>query len=239
MGRFINADSLTSTGQGFVGYNMFAYCLNNPVRYSDSQGTQSEDADKEDEDGFSLVGAGVQIDASGSLGIGSVGASVGFGFEVIIYWDTPECAALGEPIVAIYVYNEGSAYLDTRALYDQAMEIAELLLENIDVIKMDGTSAIEAILSGSYKMNASVSFSISALGVWANSDFYGVDSYSKGFENLSVTAGSVKYGYAWSDCCKTHSLGYSYTIGKPALYLDLPTISRGKSYYRVLWDSRP
>ena len=28
-----------STGQGFVGYNMFAYCNNNPILYSDPCGT--------------------------------------------------------------------------------------------------------------------------------------------------------------------------------------------------------
>ena len=31
IGRFINADSYASTGQGILGNNMFAYCLNNPV----------------------------------------------------------------------------------------------------------------------------------------------------------------------------------------------------------------
>ncbi len=36
--RFINADSYASTGQGFLGYNMFAYCLNDPVSYSDPSG---------------------------------------------------------------------------------------------------------------------------------------------------------------------------------------------------------
>lgn len=36
--RFINADSYASTGQGFVGCNMFAYCLNNPVNYIDVTG---------------------------------------------------------------------------------------------------------------------------------------------------------------------------------------------------------
>lgn len=30
-GRIINADQFASTGQGFLGYNMFAYCGNNPV----------------------------------------------------------------------------------------------------------------------------------------------------------------------------------------------------------------
>jgi len=36
--RFINADKYVSTGQGFTGYNMFAYCLNNPVNWIDIYG---------------------------------------------------------------------------------------------------------------------------------------------------------------------------------------------------------
>ena len=36
--RFINADSYASTGQGFLGYNMFAYCNNNPIIYTDDTG---------------------------------------------------------------------------------------------------------------------------------------------------------------------------------------------------------
>ena len=38
IGRFINSDVYTSTGQGLLGNNMFAYCLNNPVCYLDSTG---------------------------------------------------------------------------------------------------------------------------------------------------------------------------------------------------------
>ncbi len=38
IGRFINADAFTSTGQGFVGNNMFAYCGNNPVTRKDPNG---------------------------------------------------------------------------------------------------------------------------------------------------------------------------------------------------------
>ncbi len=37
--RFINADSYASTGQGFLGYNMFAYCGNNPVNRVDASGS--------------------------------------------------------------------------------------------------------------------------------------------------------------------------------------------------------
>ena len=39
LGRFINADSYASTGQGFLGYNMFAYCGNNPAASFDHYGT--------------------------------------------------------------------------------------------------------------------------------------------------------------------------------------------------------
>ena len=36
--RFISADVYASTGQGFVGTNMFAYCVNNPVFLTDEDG---------------------------------------------------------------------------------------------------------------------------------------------------------------------------------------------------------
>ena len=36
--RFINADSYSSTGQGILGYNMFAYCNNSPIVSSDPDG---------------------------------------------------------------------------------------------------------------------------------------------------------------------------------------------------------
>ena len=38
IGRFINSDTLFSTGQGLRGNNMFAYCLNNPVVMADDSG---------------------------------------------------------------------------------------------------------------------------------------------------------------------------------------------------------
>ena len=36
--RFINADGLVSTGTGVLGYNMFAYCENNPIVFYDDNG---------------------------------------------------------------------------------------------------------------------------------------------------------------------------------------------------------
>ena len=37
-GRFLNADGCVSTGTGMLGYNMFAYCNNNPVMFVDPSG---------------------------------------------------------------------------------------------------------------------------------------------------------------------------------------------------------
>lgn len=42
MGRFINSAILTSTGQGLIGNNMFAYCLNNLVNSANPTGVQSK-----------------------------------------------------------------------------------------------------------------------------------------------------------------------------------------------------
>ena len=54
--RFINADGYVSTGQGFIGYNMFAYCGNNPVMYKDEAG-----------EFFAIIG--ITIGVKGLLGL--------------------------------------------------------------------------------------------------------------------------------------------------------------------------
>ncbi len=38
LGRFINADTLVSTGQGLLGNNMYAYCQNDPIDFYDPTG---------------------------------------------------------------------------------------------------------------------------------------------------------------------------------------------------------
>ena len=37
-GRFLSPDKYTTTGQGVIGNNMFAYCNNNPIQYKDDNG---------------------------------------------------------------------------------------------------------------------------------------------------------------------------------------------------------
>ena len=69
VGRFINADSYPTTGQGLVGNNMFAYCGNNPIMYVDRNGDIPEWV------GNVLAGAG--IIAGTALFVGAIVASAG------------------------------------------------------------------------------------------------------------------------------------------------------------------
>ncbi|MCH5279774.1 MAG: RHS repeat-associated core domain-containing protein, partial [Christensenellaceae bacterium] len=41
IGRFIPADVYLSTGQGVLGHNTYAYCLNNPVNMIDGSGNRA------------------------------------------------------------------------------------------------------------------------------------------------------------------------------------------------------
>ena len=104
-GRFINGDALATTGQGFVGNNMFAYCGNNPVIRVDESGkffftvlgaviggitgALNAAAKKEGEDIWTgaiagaisgaISGAGVDIGVAVTAATGGTGIGVGLG----------------------------------------------------------------------------------------------------------------------------------------------------------------
>ena len=58
IGRFINADGYVSTGQGFLGYNMYAYCNNNPVIFVDKNGNAAAGVFQNYEAIYLLLGIG-------------------------------------------------------------------------------------------------------------------------------------------------------------------------------------
>lgn len=66
LGRFLNPDSFVSTGQGVLGNNMFAYCLNNPVSMCDLTGEFAVSA---------TVGAAALLKL-GLLALGLIGALI-------------------------------------------------------------------------------------------------------------------------------------------------------------------
>ena len=74
-GRFINAYVFVSTGQGLLGSNMFAYCLNNPVNMTDSDGRLAKWIS-----GLLNVASGVtQVFAGAALAFASSPTVVGVG----------------------------------------------------------------------------------------------------------------------------------------------------------------
>ena len=46
--RFLNADGYASTGQGFLGHNMFVYCCNNPAFAADHEGLSAQSIEIDD-----------------------------------------------------------------------------------------------------------------------------------------------------------------------------------------------
>ncbi len=75
--RFANADGIASTGQGFLGFNMFAYCNNNPVSRVDYSGYDSCSHDNLHANELPIVflggglnlpeGAGTLVEVAGEL----------------------------------------------------------------------------------------------------------------------------------------------------------------------------
>ncbi len=206
--RFINADSYGSTGQAFLGTNMFAYCGNNPINNIDVTGTDYE-----------LVGAGVQLEISGGAG----GVSGAVGFEVIIYWGTEQAEQAGEPVVAVYNYRGISA--DALELFPEIGQVTDLLVNNAELLKLDGATAVEGILS---TLSLSGSASASGLLVYGSKEFKNAADYEGGFDTVSGTAWHFKGSYSWSKSCRVVGVGVSTSkFG----------LSYSHSEYSLLWES--
>ncbi|MCI8620188.1 MAG: RHS repeat-associated core domain-containing protein [Oscillospiraceae bacterium] len=206
--RFINADSYGSTGQAFLGTNMFAYCGNNPINNIDVTGTDYE-----------LVGAGVQLEISGGAG----GVSGAVGFEVIIYWGTKQAEQAGEPVVAVYNYRGISA--DALELFPEIGQVTDLLVNNAELLKLDGATAVEGILS---TLSLSGSASASGLLVYGSKEFKNAADYEGGFDTVSGTAWHFKGSYSWSKSCRVVGVGVSTSkFG----------LSYSHSEYSLLWES--
>ena len=84
VGRFINADVYVSTGQGLLGYNMFAYCLNDPVSHKDDQGT----------DTVSVTEGDAEDPTPDEMFLGKGGCGGGGGGTVVYRWHCPDASNL-------------------------------------------------------------------------------------------------------------------------------------------------
>jgi RHS repeat-associated protein len=180
--RFINADEYASTGQDFLGCNMFAYCNNNPIFYFDPTGTR-------------LVGVGVQFEVDVD--------NVCVGVEAVYYGDPTVCDGKG-PQIALYTYSGVS--LDFLSPDDMARLTAEMsiLYEGINA---DSDQAAIAALKAFVYQDASASASVFA--IFGNENFTSADSYSGPFDSVSATANHWKVTYSTSETCTVIGVGKS------------------------------
>ena len=134
LGRFINADTYSTTDtQGFLSYNMFAYCENDPVMYKDPEGDIAVVAVLLPVLGGAIFGAiagagvgaaaakmngenGVYGAISGAIGGGISGAGVGL---------AALCPAMGSPIVMSTGMAGSIAEDYTKALLNNEHAYAE------------------------------------------------------------------------------------------------------------------
>ena len=68
--RFLNADAYASTGDGYLGYNMFAYCGNSPVKSADEHGNKFEQTIISKEEEYKItsdVSIVITVDYSASI----------------------------------------------------------------------------------------------------------------------------------------------------------------------------
>lgn len=184
LGRFINADSCASTGQGMLGNNMFAYCGNNPTSFKDPSGN-------------AFVGAGIQLDVSTG--------EYECGVEIIVYWDDDVCD--GENlVVAVYVYEGMSVNLDELYKNPDVLNAIEQLTcavatnSGVDYEKLP-LIELQAMLFGT---NLSGSF----VFIWGYEGMFdSTDDYAGPFTSWSGNARHLKGSFAWSPTCWAITIG--------------------------------
>ncbi len=71
VGRFINADGIVGANGGILGYNMFAYCSNNPIAFADYNGNTRLFAHKNLNDGPGSYG-GLGVPANVGIGLAAL-----------------------------------------------------------------------------------------------------------------------------------------------------------------------
>lgn len=126
--RFINADSYTSTGQGYLGYNAFAYCNNDPVNRTDADGEFFDIIFDVISIGFSIADV-VQNPTDPWAWIGLVGDVV----DVVV----PFVSGVGETTKAV------GAVADVADVMDDVHDAAKTL-DNVDDV-LDAGKSIEKI----------------------------------------------------------------------------------------------
>ena len=174
---------------------------------------------------YNFIGFGVQLD--GSLSIG--GLSGDLGLEAIVYWGTQEAKKLGRPVVAVYGYGGGA--VDFMTVSEDIINIADLLADSVELLKVDGASALEAaLMTGEHSPSAALTFSI--FPVFGSERFDDTTDYTNKFDTFSVGVSKARGAVAWSETCFTVGGGYSFVGGNTRF-----SVAYGEAYYVQLWST--
>ena len=200
---------------------MFAYCLNNPIHYTDYSGQVAEDATdperKEEKDRHRIVGAGIQVNIDAGCGT--------IGFEIILYWDTTVCGD-GNWIVTVYTY--GGISVETNDAWI-ASTIA-IMTDNANLLMADAENNVsQLVILVASSIGSGFSFSVSGLAIFGNESFTSPESYEQSFTSINVGIQKVKSSLAYSDTGFAVSLGYNCIGG----YKLFPSWGISKTYYKL------
>lgn len=133
IGRFVNADSCTITGQGIIGNNKFAYCGNNPTTRNDTEGYFWETA-------LDVVSLGASI-AEVAVNPADPWAWVGLAGDLLDL--IPFVTGLGETTRAIEM---------TVSLADGASDVVETARKSYNALKKLDGSSVFTKATGSYEI---------------------------------------------------------------------------------------
>jgi len=140
-GRFISADILLSTGQGVLGHNCYAYCLDNPVNGSDPSGLW-----------FIWGGGGNKENSEDGSG---GGYSSGTTLFVPRTWENPYKSTRESTYDSIeeYKYADGAAKSgENRPYYDSVFTQKDIIAEGTEIYEGNGVYkySVTGSFNGSY-----------------------------------------------------------------------------------------
>ena len=206
VGRFLNADGIIGANGGIEGYNMFAYCSNNPVKFADYSGYLRT---------YSVNETGVGCSSCATPGSTNVDAII----PKYVYTDT-KSKWLGsyekefiKSIAGIYAFvtkiTISYVGIDTISLYDKAAEYVYDFA--IDKLK----SYLFGYIDVGEKINKVCSFAKKATRV--NDFFNAMDEYLLGqpWGNYDIYKVSITYldtSYIYGQNSRTREVTNTYLL---------------------------
>ena len=166
IGRFINADTFASTGQSFLGHNMFAYCNNSPVFHSDPNGYLLQN-DKLNSNTLLTYGGG-------SSGLG----------RVIITPGKPQRQE------SLYVGYDNHRLTPNKIYHEQAFIFDATLFElDLPGLSDDGAKSVDLILVGASAQLISGGWEFDGFGEIKPFEIISVEASARiGYDGFNVSA---------------------------------------------------